>query len=240
MDSNGFTCRPVCNEECEQNHGYCPEPNVCSCLSGYEKTGNDSSSVTCEPICTPACVNSYCVAPNVCRCTDGYEHKEFDSEEFFICKPKCENTCVHGSCTAPGICTCYNGYRAVSATVCEPICEMGCGNGTCTAPEVCTCDEGFAYNNRRDPMCQPNCEVQCDWSTQEIITDKKKQTWNACKAHNLHSNCTCIEGYRFSDIAIRAIKTYPNIFKNKLPFVIPGMTRVSMHICTKRHIINLK
>nr|XP_012228105.1 PREDICTED: fibrillin-1-like [Linepithema humile] len=260
MDSNGFTCRPLCNDECEQNHGYCPEPNVCSCVSGYRRAGNDSSPFACEPICAPACTNSYCVAPNVCRCVDGYERDEFGSN--FICKPKCEDTCVHGNCTAPGICACHDGYRAANATVCEPVCsepcvnstcvapescscfegyrplgyskyicepvcKVDCGNGTCTAPEVCTCDEGFTYNNQTDPRCQSNCEVQCDWSTREIVTDKKRQMKNACKVHNLYSNCTCVEGYRFSAIAIEAIRTYPDIFKNKLPFAISSTTRIS-------------
>ncbi|XP_029160414.1 fibrillin-2-like [Nylanderia fulva] len=204
MDSDGFTCRPACDEECERNYGYCYEPHVCSCLPGYKKIDNNSSS--CEPVCDRACINGYCAAPNVCKCIDSYEIKQSDR---FTCTPKCE-TCRSGACLASNVCICKMGYapklisceprkmgtcnapegcscnddyelrNGSSKYVCEPICE-NCNNGTCNAPGVCVCDEGFVYDNQTR-VCKPHCTIPCGPNEK-------------CTSPN---TCTCSQGYRFN------------------------------------------
>ncbi|KMR03377.1 von willebrand factor d and egf domain-containing protein [Lasius niger] len=160
MDSDGFTCRPVCDEECERNYGYCYEPHVCSCSSGYKRTENsDSTSSTCEPVCDRACTNGYCTAPNVCKCWNGYEVDQFDR---FSCVPKCDEICVFGACMAPQMCFCNDGYRAVNASVCEPICSEPCKMGICIAPESCSCNDGYQNRNGNSKyVCEPICETDC-------------------------------------------------------------------------------
>ncbi|EFN73275.1 Tenascin-X [Camponotus floridanus] len=182
LDSDGFTCRPVCDEECESNNGYCNEPHVCSCLRGYKKTGNNFTSSMCEPVCDRECINGYCRAPNVCKCLDDYEHEDNP----FTCSPKCNKTCVFGTCVAPQTCQCDYGYRYRDEStkyICEPICEMDCSNGTCVTPGVCVCDEGFVYDNQMDPVCKPHCTVPCG-------------PHGKCTSPN---TCTCSEGYRYSN-----------------------------------------
>ncbi|XP_032665934.1 uncharacterized protein LOC116841735 [Odontomachus brunneus] len=209
MSADGITCLPICQKECESNHGFCAKPYVCSCHLGYRNVLNVSR---CEPICERECTNGYCIAPNVCKCADGYEVDEFDPN--FTCGPKCSEGCVYGTCTAPETCTCDHGYKAVNASICEPICsepckmgvcvapescgcndgygliadskyicepicEFNCNNGTCTAPGVCTCDEGFFYDNSTETVCKPLCDIPCGANGE-------------CTSPN---NCTCFEGY---------------------------------------------
>lgn len=216
MDSDGFTCRPVCDEECERNYGYCSEPHVCSCRAGYKKTGNDStSSISCEPVCDRACTNSYCAAPNVCKCLDGYEVDQFDR---FTCVPKCDEICVFGACIAPQMCFCNDGYTAVNASVCEPICSKPCKMGTCIAPETCSCNDGYEYRNGSSKyVCEPICEMDCNNGTcvapgvcvcdESFVYDN--QTNPICKPHcampcepnercTSPNTCTCSDGYRLT------------------------------------------
>ncbi|KYQ52129.1 von Willebrand factor D and EGF domain-containing protein [Trachymyrmex zeteki] len=177
LDSNGFTCRPFCNEECETNHGYCSEPNVCTCSSGYRRVGNNSSPFMCEPVCNSHCedIKGHCIAPDSCvsRCDPGYEPENHFP---YRCKPKC-HPCIFGTCTAPGTCTCDHGYRTVNAGVCEPICE-DCGTGTCTEPGFCTCDLGYVFDET-SRTCKPHCSTPC-------APNKE------CVAPN---ECQCSKGY---------------------------------------------
>ncbi|KAL6263166.1 hypothetical protein P5V15_005968 [Pogonomyrmex californicus] len=159
LDSDGFTCRPNCNTECEKNYGYCAEPNVCTCRSNYRRVGNDSSPFMCEPVCAVPCKNGHCVAPNVCQCANGYEPDEYDP--IFTCKPKCDKPCNGGTCTSPGTCTCDQGYKLVNESFCEPICSEPCQMGTCVAPEICKCKEGYKLRENSKYVCESMCKDKC-------------------------------------------------------------------------------
>ncbi|GAB1865618.1 Tenascin-X [Camponotus japonicus] len=215
LDSDGFTCRPVCDEECERNYGHCNEPHVCSCRPGYKKTGNDSTSSTCEPVCDHECRNGFCVAPNVCKCPDGYELLN----DRFTCLPKCDPICVFGTCVGPQSCFCNDGYTFVNVSVCEPICDEPCKMGTCIAPQTCRCNDGYRYRDESTKyICEPICEMDCSNGTcvapgvcvcnEGFVYDN--QTDPVCKPHctvpcgphgkcTSPNTCTCSEGYRYSN-----------------------------------------
>ncbi|XP_026828365.1 fibrillin-2 [Ooceraea biroi] len=183
MDADGFTCRPVCDIECERNHGYCAEPDVCSCRPGYVRAERDESTTysphgipRCEPVCDRACTNGRCTAPNICSCAVGYEADEADPR--FTCSPRCDEGCAFGKCTAPGICNCDDGYRPVNASVCEPICRVPCVMGTCVAPETCNCELGYGLLGDSKYVCKPICETSCGNGT--------------CTAPGV---CSCNNGY---------------------------------------------
>ncbi|XP_011638211.1 tenascin-like [Pogonomyrmex barbatus] len=180
LDSDGFTCRPNCDTECEKNYGYCAEPNVCTCRSNYRRVGNDSSPFMCEPVCAVPCKNGHCVAPNVCQCANGYEPDEYDP--IFTCKPKCDKPCNGGTCTSPGTCTCDQGYKLVNESFCEPICSEPCQMGTCVAPEICECKEGYELRENSKYVCELACESRC--------------VGGLC----ISGNCFCRSGFVFNNM----------------------------------------
>ncbi|TGZ37318.1 hypothetical protein DBV15_07925 [Temnothorax longispinosus] len=67
LDSDGFTCRPVCPAQCEENHGYCTEPN--------------SEEHICQPVCDFICWNGKCTAPNVCTCDPDHYPKWLEDDK---------------------------------------------------------------------------------------------------------------------------------------------------------------
>ncbi|XP_025158267.1 multiple epidermal growth factor-like domains protein 10 [Harpegnathos saltator] len=213
MSSDGITCLPICDKECERNYGFCSEPHVCSCHPGYRKASDDLP-YKCEPICDFECTNGRCVAPNVCKCTEGYEKDQFDPN--FTCSPKCSEGCVSGTCTAPEVCTCNYGYKAtVNASVCEPVCSEPCNMGICVAPETCSCNDGYGLVADSNYICEPICQFNCNHGTctapgvctcdQGFVYDNSTET--ICKPRceipcgpngecTSPNNCTCFKGYR--------------------------------------------
>lgn len=216
MKSDGYTCEPICNPECDLKTAFCSIPNVCTCHEGYQKIAYRK----CVPICNVPCVNGNCTGPDICTCNQGYS---LDLHDKFTCKPVCDK-CVNGICTAPGICTCDQGYSLNEKGYCKPICSKSCHNGICIAPETCMCHKGYSFLNDSTNVCQPICSKAC-------INGFCKQP-NVCECHEgfqmignetsshiciPHCNspcepngectapnvCTCHAGYSLADNAVR-------------------------------------
>ncbi|XP_018368552.1 PREDICTED: tenascin-like [Trachymyrmex cornetzi] len=179
LDSDGFTCRPVCNAECEQNHGYCSEPNVCICNKGY-RMSNDSK---CMPECKNGCINGTCSPSKICTCNEGYRL----SLDGSTCQPFCNMECENGYCSEPNVCTCNSGYRRVRFDsfqfMCKPICDPKCRTGICTEPGSCTCNFGYIFDET-NRICKPYCSTPCGLNKE-------------CVAPN---ECKCSKGYHKKDI----------------------------------------
>nr|XP_050869900.1 multiple epidermal growth factor-like domains protein 11 isoform X1 [Vespula vulgaris] len=212
IDSDGYICRPNCEEKCDPNNGYCVEPNTCGCNFGYKKS---NESEMCDPICERECINGRCVEPNTCSCYDDYE---LDVNDSFNCIPKCEQNCLFGTCTAPNVCTCNIGYKPINESDCKPICNQPCVMGVCIAPDICNCIVGYKFSNISVHVCEPHCEHECINGTciapnickcnEGFTFDEDDETRTVCKPFctfpcdpnaecTAPDRCTCHEGYRF-------------------------------------------
>ncbi|XP_066582530.1 platelet endothelial aggregation receptor 1-like isoform X2 [Prorops nasuta] len=154
LDSDGFTCRPPCLDDCEKMGGYCWINGQCACHPGYEL---DRNKTLCEPHCDLPCTNSFCSAPDICTCLEGY-----DPIDAFTCDPRCTEPCTtYSTCIAPETCECFVGYQMNSEQSCTPICEETCVQGSCIAPNFCSCFDGYALMNSSDFICEPVCLNDC-------------------------------------------------------------------------------
>ncbi|XP_035723356.1 uncharacterized protein LOC118442172 [Vespa mandarinia] len=212
IDSDGYTCRPNCEDKCDPNNSYCSEPNTCACHVGYKKS---NESEMCDPICERECINGKCVEPNICSCYDDYE---LDVNDSFNCIPKCKHNCLFGTCTAPNVCTCNIGYEPINESNCKPICSQSCIMGVCIAPDICSCVVGYKFSNISVHVCEPHCDPECLNGTciapnickcnEGFIFDEDDETKTICKPFctspcgfnaecTAPDRCTCHEGYRF-------------------------------------------
>lgn len=78
LDETKKFCQPHCNSPCGKG-GYCAEPNVCVCNTGYER----NSQGGCQAKCSQGCEFGDCVAPEICTCRAGYQLQGFK------CTPVC-------------------------------------------------------------------------------------------------------------------------------------------------------
>ncbi|KAI4486153.1 hypothetical protein M0802_012521 [Mischocyttarus mexicanus] len=216
LSNMSTVCNPICLRTCV--HGYCSEPDICTCDSGYQI---QSDKYVCEPICNQKCdtVTAFCTKPNTCQCFEGYEKLNSTT-----CVPKCEKPCQNGICTAPDTCTCYGGYSIDPDNIftCKPIC-YDCENGICTSPGICTCNKGYSLSNENN--CKPVCNEPCQMGT--------------CIAPN---TCMCHNGYGFlinstnkcepicEKGCINGYCTQPNVCKCHEGFQVTD-DESSLHVC---------
>ncbi|PSN53480.1 hypothetical protein C0J52_09339 [Blattella germanica] len=235
---NSSLCVPICSEECI--NGFCSEPNVCACHSGYE-VKNKSQSNICQPICEKLCINAECTAPDVCTCREGYKkERSYGSpkeNEETACKPVCNNTCVHGYCIAPNTCSCRTGYKKDSNGECKPVCRR-CTNGDCIAPNVCECHPGYRLNKQTDfciPVCKEGCvNADCTHPNkctchEGFVRDERLKHWCLpnCPGGCLNGNCTinktcdeCFDGWEGTNCNLRSAPLFDD----------PGVGRVEANL----------
>ncbi|XP_023343026.1 protein delta homolog 1 [Eurytemora carolleeae] len=138
---SGENCdEPVCTEECV--HGYCIEPDICSCDSWY--VGD-----LCQYEWKHAdCING--VGPT-CECIEGWQGETCTEP---ICKDGCHP--IFGSCEKPGECTCtHDSMGGDLCKECTPAPE--CLHGTCEGPGDCICNPGWTGYYCDTPICSPGC-----------------------------------------------------------------------------------
>ncbi len=105
--SDQKTCRPVCDQPCE--NGVCIEPNVCSCYPRF--TGSKCESYHCPsgnwgPDCAYKCK---CADGEKCEANTGNCEPAIGSCKAGTFGPGCSQNC---SCNSNGTALCYhlNGY----------------------------------------------------------------------------------------------------------------------------------
>ncbi|XP_051171553.1 multiple epidermal growth factor-like domains protein 11 [Leptopilina boulardi] len=209
LESDGFTCVPICETSCPENSS-CLDPNRCECDLSYHEKFHENGTKFCAPNCGQECVNGFCFEPDVCNCYVGYFKEQKNS---FICNPKCNNPCSYGICTFPDVCTCFEGHKLLDdGFTCQPICKNACINGNCIAPNMCTCFDGYGFTNDSDSICKPICRSTCENGqciapeTCKCNDGYKMDNYSNCEpvcSDGCHfgtcttpNNCTCFKGYK--------------------------------------------
>lgn len=148
-NTSNNTCVDIC-DSCINGACIGTNESECTCNEGYQT--DKTFKHVCNPVCSPACVNSTCTAPNKCECFDKFEKDPIKNN---VCFPKCTKMCVFGNCTDPDECTCFDGYYNFepSPNVCVPKCDQRCENGFCESPYSCKCLDGFQKRPGNLNMC---------------------------------------------------------------------------------------
>nr|XP_027203231.1 delta-like protein C [Dermatophagoides pteronyssinus] len=136
--------KPICMEGCHPEHGYCDQPDQCSCRFGW-------TGMFCQYCLTlPGCVHGSCTRPLECRCEPGWTG-------MFCSIPECKSGCHHqnGYCSKPGECKCKFGWQGENCTECSTL--PGCQHGTCDEPLDCNCQNGWQGTFCSTPICADGC-----------------------------------------------------------------------------------
>ncbi|XP_033127691.1 uncharacterized protein LOC117125331 [Anneissia japonica] len=168
----GLTCED--KNECLENYGGCDRVTercvntdgsfYCECFTGYAR---NSGSGTCQPVCTPPCVNGICLAPDFCSCFEEYTEDDCrDLDECFNDNGGCQQLCEN----YPGgfRCECFDGYSLSQLTNCVPVCEPHCqNNGQCVGPNTCDCPDTYSGKSCEEDIDEctennDNCDQICE------------------------------------------------------------------------------
>ncbi|XP_017858948.1 PREDICTED: multiple epidermal growth factor-like domains protein 11 [Drosophila arizonae] len=180
VNGSSTQCEPFCSKECY--NGICSNPEVCTCLNGYEAI----SPYYCVAKCRRSCVFGSCVAPDKCRCFNGHRPSARDP---FVCEPICSEPCGHGRCIAPEICECEPGYaKRWPSGSCEPYCSQKCINSRCEGGTGrCRCYEGYRLREGSSSICDPICSPSCSNGT--CVEPNSCECWPGYEDTKLYYEC---------------------------------------------------